>query len=171
LKKGPIILAIFGIGLAAGLYFAPVKPTNKPTEEETSLNTEEATNSEETGLSPEERVDAALAELQEGNTPPMLVIQKIIAVADEYPKNVKANFTLGALAIQTGQFEKAVGRFETVLEVEPENIAALQFMANSHINLGDTANAKNYLSKAASVTTDSLQAADIAAALEKLNIN
>ncbi len=171
MKKGPIILVILGLGIAVGLYFAPVTPSNVDSDKEVVEDVEKTIVSDDTNLSPEERVDAALKELQEGSTPPMLVIKKIIAVADEYPKNVKAHFTLGALAMQTGQYEKAVGRFNTVLEVESENISALQFLANAHLNLGDTANAKDYLSKAAGLTTDSVQALEISNAMEKLNIN
>lgn len=170
MKKGPIILVILGLGIAVGLYFAPVSPSNAELDEE-GVEKVEGNSSTDEALSPEQRVDAALNELQEGSTPPMLVIKKIIAVADEYPKNVKAHFTLGVLAMQTGQFEKAVGRFETVLSVESENINALQFLASAHLNLGDTANAKNYLSKAADFATDSIQVVEISTALEKLNIN
>lgn len=171
MKKGPIILVILGLGIAIGLYFAPVTPSNVDSEEEVVEETLDAPVSDDSNLSPEERVDAALKELQEGSSPPMLVIKKIIAVADEYPKNLKAHFTLGVLAMQTAQYEKAIGRFNTVLEVDSENISALQFLAEAHLNLGDTVNAKDYLSKAAGISTDSVQALEISNALEKLNIN
>lgn len=171
MKKGPIILVILGLGIAIGLYFAPVSPSDTEIQEEGVENVEETSVASGETLSPEERVDAALNELKDGNTPPMLVIKKIIAVADEYPKNVKAHFTLGVLAMQTGQFQKAIGRFETVLSVESQNINAFQFLASAHLNLGDTATAKNYLSEAADFATDSAQVVEISTALEKLNIN
>lgn len=170
MKKGPIILVILGLGIAVGVYFAPVTPSDEAVEEEVTEQIDE-TSAASSSLSPEARVDSALVELREGKTPPMLVIKKILAVAEEYPKNVKAHFTLGVLAMQTGQFQKAVGRFETVLEVESENISALQFLASAHLNIGDTANAKNYLSKAAGLATDSAQVEEISISLEKLNIN
>lgn len=167
MKTGPVILIIVGLGIMAFLYFSPVAPSQAI--EETNATEETVDASQE--QSPEERVEEALNELRSGTTPPMQAILKIRAVAEEYPDNVMANYTLGTLSMQTGQFEKAVGRFESVLKAEPKNIDALQYLADAHLGLGDTAAAKNFLSKAVEVATDDEVKTNITSKLEKLSIN
>ena len=44
---------------------------------------------------------------------------------------------LGKLAVQSGQFEKAVKRFETILRQEPKNTEAMYFMAAAYKGLGN----------------------------------
>lgn len=103
---------------------------------------------------PDAMVDDALQKLQTGELPPMQAVLRIRDIADKYPGNVKANFTLGALSMQTGQFEKAVGRFKTVLEKQPDNIEALKYLAQAQMQLGDTASARETFNKALKVSGD-----------------
>ena len=168
MRKGPIILVLLGLGILAFLYFSPVVPANPASEEKTE---EVASANEEVTqeLTPDQKVDAALAELESGTLPPMQAIMKLRAIAEEHPDNVKASFTMGLMSMKTGQYEKAIGRFENVLRVDAENIEALQFIADAHLNLGDTLNAKEYLSKALELSTEGQQRENINGELEKLN--
>ncbi len=166
MKKGPIILVVLGLGLLALLYFAPVTPSSGGVqEEETSVEGE----TEQAELTPDQRVDDAIQKLESGEVPPMQSILKIRAVAEEFPDNVKANFTLGLMSIQTGQFEKAVNRFKSVLRVQPNNTDAMQFMASSQLRLGDTISAKENYSMALSLVKDSAQRATIQTELNNIN--
>lgn len=162
MKIGPIILILLGLGLVTFLYLSPVVPAG----EEKASSIEEVTHK---GLSPEQRVDEAIRQLESGELPPMQAILKIRDVANEYPKNVKANFTLGLMSMQTGQYEKAVGRFETVLQVQTENVDAMQFLAQAYLNLGDTNTAKENYSKALVLSQDSAQRAVIETQLNNIN--
>src|SRR5690606_1700620 len=126
--------------LLAFLYMSPVTPaTPAVAADETTAATEEETS--ETPGDPDAMVDEALRQLQSGEVPPMQGILKIREVAEKYPGNVKANFTLGMLSMQTGQYAKAVERFETVLEQQPENADAWYLLTKSQLNIGDTINA------------------------------
>jgi tetratricopeptide (TPR) repeat protein len=58
------------------------------------------------------------------------------------PNHIPANLVLGRMSIQSGQFDKAVGRFETILKLEPENREALYFLAEAYKGKGNTAKAK-----------------------------
>lgn len=132
--------------LLAFLYMSPVTPaTPVAASDETTVATEEET-SENQG-DPDAMVDEALRQLQSGEVPPMQGILKIREVAENYPGNVKANFTLGMLSMQTGQYAKAVGRFETVIEQQPENADAWYLLTKSQLNIGDTINAKQSFEK------------------------
>ena len=170
MKKGPVLLILVGLALLAFLYFLPVTPsgsTQATADEETA--TTPAQDSEE--LSPDEKVDEALRKLQSGELPPMQAILQIRSVADEYPENVKANFTLGVMSIQTGQFDKAVGRFEKVLELEPQNTDAHRFLAQAYMNSGDSARARESLEKAYETATDPDQKQQIDQELKELRAN
>ncbi|WP_417589068.1 tetratricopeptide repeat protein [Owenweeksia hongkongensis] len=125
---------------------SPVTPaTSVAATDETTAVPEEET-SENQG-DPDAMVDEALRQLQSGEVPPMQGILKIREVAEKYPGNVKANFTLGMLSMQTGQYAKAVGRFETVIEQQPENADAWYLLTKSQLNIGDTINAKQSFEK------------------------
>jgi cytochrome c-type biogenesis protein CcmH/NrfG len=73
----------------------------------------------------------------EGTGEPMKGVQMLRAITREKPDDVPANMLLGRMSIQSGQFDKAIGRFETVLKKEPENKEALYFMAQAYEGKGD----------------------------------
>ncbi len=54
---------------------------------------------------------------------------------------------LGRMSIQSGQFDKAIGRFETVLQQDPENKEALYFLAQAWEGKGDKKKAIELLEK------------------------
>jgi tetratricopeptide (TPR) repeat protein len=57
------------------------------------------------------------------------------------PNHIPANLMLGRMSIQSGQFDKAVTRFETVLKLDPNNREALYFGAEAYKGKGDKAKA------------------------------
>ncbi|MCS7077485.1 MAG: tetratricopeptide repeat protein [Bacteroidia bacterium] len=64
-------------------------------------------------------VDMAVCYTLTGN--PMQGIFMLKDIADKNPTHILAQHNLGILSMQTGQFEKAVKRFEKVLSLKPEN--------------------------------------------------
>jgi len=50
---------------------------------------------------------------------PMQGIAMLLDVVSKEPKNVKANMNLGLFSIKSGQFDKAIPRFKTVIEAAP----------------------------------------------------
>lgn len=70
-----------------------------------------------------------------GTQNPMQGIQLLLGVVKEDPKNVKANMNLGMFSMKSGQFQKAVERFKTVIDVKatPE---AWFYLGTSYENLG-----------------------------------
>ena len=55
---------------------------------------------------------------------PMQGIQMLLSMVEENPKNVEAHFVLGEFAIRSGQMEKAVARFNTIIDLQPQNTLA-----------------------------------------------
>ena len=75
-----------------------------------------------------------------GSANPMEGIQLMLGVVKEDPKNIKANLNLGLFSMKSGQFDKAVERFKTVVaqKSDPE---AWFYLASSYENLGMVDNA------------------------------
>lgn len=70
-----------------------------------------------------------------GTPNPMQGITLLLEVVKQDPKNAKANLNLGLFSIKSGQFDKAVNRFKTVIEVKPTPEAWF-YMASAYENLG-----------------------------------
>ncbi len=156
MKTGPVILSIFALALLAFLIYSPVTPPAASQESEVAAPAESP---EIAADDPDARVEEALRNLQSGATPPMEAIVQIREVAEQYPDNVKANFTLGVLSIETGQYEKAIGRFKTVTAQQPGNGEAWKLLAQSQLRAGDTVNAKVSFEKALPLVDEKTRAA------------
>jgi tetratricopeptide (TPR) repeat protein len=83
----------------------------------------------------------------EGTGEPMRGVQILLAITREKPNDIPANMLLGRMSIQSGQFEKAVGRFETILKNEPDNRDAMYFLAQAYKGTGDKKKAIELLEK------------------------
>jgi len=66
---------------------------------------------------------------------PMQGIMLLLDVVKQDPKNIRANLSLGLFAMKSGQFEKAVARFKTVIEQKPE-AEPYFYLAESYKELG-----------------------------------
>ena len=75
-----------------------------------------------------------------GTKNPMQGIQLLLGVVKEDPKNEKANMNLGMFSMKSGQFQKAVDRFKTVIDVKPTPEAWF-YLATSYENLGQKSEA------------------------------
>lgn len=58
-------------------------------------------------------------------------------VTQKDSNNIAANIILGKLAIQSGQFDKAVKRLERVIALRSDNTEAMYFLAEAYKGLGD----------------------------------
>ena len=76
---------------------------------------------------------------------PMEGIGLIREVADKDPSNIYAQMTLGQASMVSGQLDKAVGRFEAVLQKQPDNLEALLLLAEVYEQTGKKTEAiENY---------------------------
>ena len=150
MKKGLAILIFLGIVLVAFFYMSPVTPSAV----ENPAETEDQHTQEPQNTNPDAEVDETLRQLQTGEVPPMQAILKLREIAENNPGHVKANYTLGVLSMQTGQYDKAIGRFETVLEQQPDNGQVWKLLAEAQMNSGDTTQARQSFEKALSLVDE-----------------
>ena len=90
----------------------------------------------------------------EGTGEPMRGVQILLGIIREKPDDIPANMLLGRMSIQSGQFDKAVARLETVLKLQPENKEALYFLAQAYEGKGDKKKAIELLEKCKQVVNN-----------------
>lgn len=79
---------------------------------------------------------------------PMEGILPIREVIQRNPNNVYAQMTLGLGGKKSGQFSKAIERFQAVVKIDPLNVEAIFHIAESYDQMGDKTNAIVYYTKA-----------------------
>lgn len=67
---------------------------------------------------------------------PMQGITMLLEVVEQDPNHLKANYNLGLFSMQSRQFDKAVDRFNTVIEQTPNNAEVWFYLATSYENIG-----------------------------------
>lgn len=70
--------------------------------------------------------------LYSGHDAPMKGIAMIREVVDKNPENVFAQMTLAEASLISGQLDKAVERFKTVLKIQPANLQAGLMLADTY---------------------------------------
>lgn len=75
------------------------------------------------------------AAMVSGSGNPMAGIALLREVVTAEPKNVEANKTLGLFSLQSQQFDKAINRFKTVIEVKPD-AESYFYLATGYENIG-----------------------------------
>lgn len=75
------------------------------------------------------------AAMVSGTNNPMAGIALLREVVAKDPKNLEANKTLGLFSLQSRQFDKAVERFKTVVELKPD-AEAYFYLATGYENMG-----------------------------------
>ena len=72
----------------------------------------------------------------EGTSAPMKGILLLREVVAKNPKHEMAQFNLGILSVKSGQYEKAIERFQKVLEINPSNKEARFLLGRTYSVLG-----------------------------------
>ncbi|GAB3931050.1 tetratricopeptide repeat protein [Mucilaginibacter myungsuensis] len=71
-----------------------------------------------------------------GSANPMDGISLLLGVVKEDPNNRVANFNLGMFSLKSGQFDKALPRFNKVIEQDPSALEPYFYLAEAHKQLG-----------------------------------
>ncbi|MBP6686714.1 MAG: tetratricopeptide repeat protein [Lacibacter sp.] len=77
-----------------------------------------------------------------GNEAPMRGIALIREVVEKNPENAFAQYMMGVGSTISGQWPKAIERFEKVLALEPQNLEVILRLADAYKSSNDNANAK-----------------------------
>ncbi len=152
-KPGPLILIAVGVVLTVLLYTAPISVLNETTPEVSET------------ADVNELIDEAIEKVRGDN--PMEGIMTLREIAEEHPNNPKAQFYLGLFSIQSGQYEKAVERFQKVVELDPNNVDAYRFLGDAHRSLGDTLGTRAAYEAYLELSTDDEAKGEVRAVLDQ----
>ena len=133
MKRSPFIAIILGLVLALYVYTSSVRPKRPSIKKELSIT---------------EQIQAALSNIQDADNPQsqMKGILQMRSLSEKHPENADLQWNMGLFSIQSGQYEKAVARFEKVITIDAQRLDAYMQLAMSYLALQDTSAATNVLS-------------------------
>lgn len=102
-------------------------------------------------------------------TNPMLGITMLRDIMEKDPENEMAIFNLGLLAIQSGQYEKAIERFEKLVSLHPQNLQGQFYLGLSYFESGDKNNARTQFELVKSMESDPAVIATADGYLKEIN--
>ncbi len=104
----------------------------------------------------------------ESSKDPMKGIGLLREVLETDSNNIKAHLNLGYFAIKSGQFDKAIARFEKVLKIDPKQNEALLYLGDVYESKGEITKAIEYYELYKASLTDKAIAIEVQAYIEKL---
>ena len=133
MKRSPFIAVVLGLVLALYIYTSSVRPKIPSVKKELSIT---------------EQIQAALSNIQDADNPQsqMKGILQMRSLSEKYPENADLQWNMGLFSIQSGQYEKAVARFEKVITIDAQRLDAYMQLAMSYLALQDTSAATKVLS-------------------------
>ena len=132
MKRSPFIAVVLGLVLALYIYTSSVRPIRPSTKKELSIT---------------DQIQAALSNIQDADNPQsqMKGILQMKSLSEKYPENADLQWNMGLFSIQSGQYEKAVARFEKVINIDAQRLDAYMQLAISYLALQDTSAATGVL--------------------------
>lgn len=124
-SKSQIFAILFAGVLIVLLFFARTKPDITGVEVGNNIEVE---------------IEQAVSLISSGENP-MEGILKLREIADKHPQNEDVQLYLGIFSIQSRQYEKALDRFNKVIEINANNSYAYQLLGQTYVLMGDTTNA------------------------------
>lgn len=83
----------------------------------------------------------------EGSNEPMKGIMMLREVVQEDPKHEMAQLNLGFLSVKSGQFDKAIDRFKTVMKNNSKRTDVMYFLGHTYYEAGNKDSAMYWLEK------------------------
>ncbi|MFN4233490.1 MAG: tetratricopeptide repeat protein [Bacteroidia bacterium] len=104
----------------------------------------------------------------EASSEPMKGIGLLRTVLEKDSTNIKAHLNLGLFSVKSGQFDKAIERFNKVLTIDPNYIEAYLYIGDVYEQKGDINNAIKHYELYVSAVKNPNIAADVTRYIEKL---
>lgn len=113
------------------------------------------------------KVRLAVAYVEAGNNP-MKGILLLREVAETHPDNISAQFNLGLFSIKSGQYDKAIIRFNNVLDLDSAYYQAYFYIGQCELQLGNKQKAVEKFKYYQYLCTDSIEKKNIEQYINKL---
>lgn len=99
-------------------------------------------------------IQAKLAMTKVSTENPMQGVMMLRKVLEEYPDNTTVIYSLGVLSIQSGQYDKAVERFEKLMTIDPAHEQGGYYLAVSYFETDQLDDARHWFDKIKQQSTD-----------------
>ncbi len=99
---------------------------------------------------------------------PMKGIMMLREVVAEDPKHENAQLNLGFLSMKSGQYDKAVERFKTVLEINPSRIEMYLYSGEAYLRMGNKEKALEQFNIFKNLSNDTEMIKEVDSYLEKI---
>ena len=132
MKRSPFIAIVLGLVLALYIYTNSTRPKRPSIKNEISIT---------------DQIQEALSNIQNADNAQsqMKGILQMKSLSEKYPENADLQWNMGLFSIQSGQYEKAVARFEKVINIDAQRLDAYMQLAISYLALQDTSAATGVL--------------------------
>ena len=132
MKRSPFIAVVLGLVLALFIYTKSVRPKRPTIKNEISIS---------------DQIQEALSNIQNADNAQsqMKGILQMRSLSEKYPENADLQWNMGLFSIQSGQYEKAVARFEKVINIDAQRLDAYMQLAIGYLALKDTSAATGVL--------------------------
>jgi len=159
-NRTQIIFIVSAISLTMVLYFAPKTNSNAVEMPAASVPSNETVFPKIDTSDVDGKIN--LAEwLVDSSAQPMKGIMMLREVLAKDENNIKALLSLGRFAVKSGQYDKAIERFEKVLTLNSDYDEAYLYLGDVYESKGDKENAIKYYQKYKSATNNPSAAAEI----------
>lgn len=156
-----IILVVSALLTVVLLYILPTPNANY------RIIEPEEKSAQENNLTSEEKIEKALGIIEKGGAP-MQGILLLKEVEKDDPSNEQALFYLGDFSLKTGQFEKAIPRFEKLTALNPKGAQYWYMLAQAYEMNKNSDKAINAYQTFINFNTDSIIIEDVRARIETL---
>ena len=132
MKRSPFIAIVLGLVFALYIYTNSTRPKRPSIKNEISIT---------------DQIKEALSNIQNADNAQsqMKGILQMKSLSEKYPENADLQWNMGLFSIQSGQYEKAVARFEKVINIDAQRLDAYMQLAISYLALQDTSAATGVL--------------------------
>ena len=124
MKRSPFIAVVLGLVLALFIYTKSTRPKRPTIKNEISIS---------------DQIQEALSNIQNTDNAQsqMKGILQMRSLSEKHPENADLQWNMGLFSIQSGQYEKAVARFEKVINIDAQRLDAYMQLAISYLALKD----------------------------------
>ena len=133
MKRSPFIAIALSLLLTVFIFYTScVRPNKHSTKHELSIT---------------EQIQVAISNIQDADNAEsqMKGILQMRSLSEKYPENADLHWNMGLFSIQSGQYEKAIARFEKVINIDAQRLDAYMQLAISYLALQDTSSATGVL--------------------------
>lgn len=135
MKTGQIIAIVGTLVLTVLIYLAVRTPQESEVTENTE-NTEATQASTSTSAELDAKVEEAVKIIQTGSGAPMQAIGLLREVIAVDSNHISANYWLGEFSIASGQYDKAIIRFNKLCKLQPDNAEFIIKLAQAYKGAG-----------------------------------